>query len=1259
MAREADGRREEGHELDRRRNMGMSMGIGRRTVKWTVIVLFVSLTAFLGSFNATMVKIIDQRRDEIDTRRKLAAATSSKPPPTTPSENAVSIDEAAHQSLLEEHRDEVRFQLDERRRQQQRQEEAKKKSRERELSNPTRGGYFTTVRELDGFPARKKRKPALLPPADRREDDADADADGDVTQLYVRPASRDYNRQSHCHSTPDPTSSSSSSSSTALSSDAHFAKALRMLSSDFDRIPNGGNALPERVYGGNYRQDVEENGRGEGFVKTSVFRRGGGGSGIGGRGKRRRERSKGGVSGGEHADGNVETTGRGMKFVAVVMDILEEWIVRFLDYLHDVFGIDGDYYGSSTSSGSGSGRGNGVHDHQHYFGASIPEEDVFSWRDTRVGNQLLWISGKVAKLWSRRTSGTAFSSTNDGSRGSSKRYGHASDYNEHTERARPPSLQQPNFQSAMSLSNEDELAREGLFHLEKAAELGHAEAQRMVANALASGILPLSDHSLLRRIRSFSDHNNNSTSPTLTKRPLQVPDDFSTGGEQLSRAILLWHLSAMDGNVESAMALGYRHLFSANGGKSTSLLDSHSFSHKYYDPDTGGPTDHHGSNPNSHYGVLGTCPTALAYYEAAAHGVMDELESGPTKAKVNPPLDEHRLAEIYMRGGASVKLEGYNKPDEIEEALQYYRMLASRNHYPEPDLLAAFTIANFYYFGLRGVKQDLRLALKYYEICGDYNHWEGGGKAGLMHVWAVGMTLEERDLGKAYAYFKQGTPGGIDGCVDRLKKKKKTGKKSDDDVDDEEEVNLCDRHCMNGMGLVHLLGIDGLVERNVGLARRWFELTRDIGDPDGMYNYAMLRLGWMVSEVGDSLTHQPSINIAPFNNLSANSASQASNPIELSYMSLRRNIPEPNTDDKYTGPSVSDFNVAVQELTSAASKGHLQAKHKLGILYSTGADAFKKSNTQPTKALSQSCIKAVKYFKSAAEGGHTISRRIRAAWKQYNAGDYESSLRNYLAAAETGSEVGQINAAFLLERGHCLGMTVEECTRASIRLWRAAARQGNAEACLRVGDFYYYGRMKKHRRRKLAQFRPEENGETKFLYDEEDDGSFLSTVEGKAFYFAPGPYRWVRYVLYPEELVALSRTWFRRSMKIIRRLVNGGDAPLLPDGTSCPMFNEVFGTCSPQQSDLTSTDLVGEDEEDHMAIAAHYYRKAAEDHNSARANFNLGFMHEWGLGLTQDFPLAKRHYDLAAEGEDGVLASTIALFAMRVHETIVKTGLNW
>lgn len=46
--------------------------------------------------------------------------------------------------------------------------------------------------------------------------------------------------------------------------------------------------------------------------------------------------------------------------------------------------------------------------------------------------------------------------------------------------------------------------------------------------------------------------------------------------------------------------------------------------------------------------------------------------------------------------------------------------------------------------------------------------------------------------------------------------------------------------------------------------------------------------------------------------------------------------------------------------------------------------------------------------------------------------------------------------------------------------------------------------------------------------------------------------------------------------------------------------------------------------------AAEHYRVASEQQNSAQAMFNLGYMHERGLGLKQDWHLAKRFYDLAA-----------------------------
>jgi len=601
-----------------------------------------------------------------------------------------------------------------------------------------------------------------------------------------------------------------------------------------------------------------------------------------------------------------------------------------------------------------------------------------------------------------------------------------------------------------------------------------------------------------------------------------------------------------------------------------------------------------------------------------------------------------------MHGGASVSLDANNKPDELEEALQYYRMLASRSRSPEPDLTAAFTIANFYYNGYRGVKQDLRLALKYYEICGDYNHWEGGGVAGLMHVWGIGMSLEERDLGKAYAYFDQGTPGGLDSCFDRLRRKKKN-KNSDS------EVSLCDRYSINGMGYLHLLGVEGLVDRDVNIARRWFELGKDMGDAEASYSYAMLRLGWMVTEV-EGLPKGVPTWTAP--SPTSTNTRKRKTAFDQSYL-VHRLAPVDDTPvDKYKGPSASDYSVALQQLQQAAAKGHLQAKHKLGMFYTAGANIPKKHSN--SKVVTQSCSNALRYFKMIADSGHTISRRNRAAWKQYNAGDYESSLRNYLSSAETGSVIGQVNSAFLLEQGYCLGMTVKACTHASIRLWRAAARQGNLEACLRVGDFYYYGRMKKSRTGLRATPPPskddKKSGDEATLYDRE---AYLKSLEAKAFYFIPGPYRWTRYILYPEELFDVTYKYVSQSVRDLWKHITSDesteeetiDTQHLQDACS-----DEEGTCAPdwdKEEDVDGEKDDDDEEFEHMAIAAQYYRKAAEEHKSARANFNLAFMHEWGMGLTQDFPLAKRHYDLAGENNSN-MAAVIALYTMKIHQKIVR-----
>ncbi|GLB37757.1 putative protein with sel1-like repeats [Lyophyllum shimeji] len=58
---------------------------------------------------------------------------------------------------------------------------------------------------------------------------------------------------------------------------------------------------------------------------------------------------------------------------------------------------------------------------------------------------------------------------------------------------------------------------------------------------------------------------------------------------------------------------------------------------------------------------------------------------------------------------------------------------------------------------------------------------------------------------------------------------------------------------------------------------------------------------------------------------------------------------------------------------------------------------------------------------------------------------------------------------------------------------------------------------------------------------------------------------------------------------------------------------------------------VSEDEPTRLEKAARYYQSAADTQMSALAMWNLGWMYENGIGVPQDFHLAKRHYDLALD----------------------------
>lgn len=109
-------------------------------------------------------------------------------------------------------------------------------------------------------------------------------------------------------------------------------------------------------------------------------------------------------------------------------------------------------------------------------------------------------------------------------------------------------------------------------------------------------------------------------------------------------------------------------------------------------------------------------------------------------------------------------------------------------------------------------------------------------------------------------------------------------------------------------------------------------------------------------------------------------------------------------------------------------------------------------------------MQAAALYKLVAERG-PWGRLMRQALEFYTKGQVGKALLLYSRSAELGYEVGQSNAAWMLEKFHsiCIGShgvcTTEERHQRSHNLWRHASEQGNEHASLLLGDAYYYGRV--------------------------------------------------------------------------------------------------------------------------------------------------------------------------------------------------------
>ena len=316
----------------------------------------------------------------------------------------------------------------------------------------------------------------------------------------------------------------------------------------------------------------------------------------------------------------------------------------------------------------------------------------------------------------------------------------------------------------------------------------------------------------------------------------------------------------------------------------------------------------------------------------------------------------------------------------------------------------------------------------------------------------------------------------------------KTQKQEDEDFVQFYEYSAAkgDASAQAALGQLALHGGRG-VAQDEAVARQYFEQAATQG-----HALAQAQLG-MMYEQGLGVEANNATAIEYYTKAAASGQSAALNG--LGYMHLYGNGVERN------------FEKAYQYFLRAADAGSAEAQHNLGSLFVGGMGVAKDLSkglhyfmlgAQQGHTLSlynlatmyangmgtpKSCPTAVKYFKAVAERG-PWTKLLEQAYELYVSGDHEGALLLYSKAGEMGYELGQSNAAYLLDvkqvggalsahtrdlavaSGHvaadadedAVGAAADELADAlAVRWYIRASEQGNVEAKVKLADAYYYG----------------------------------------------------------------------------------------------------------------------------------------------------------------------------------------------------------
>ncbi|NXS52552.1 SE1L1 protein, partial [Brachypteracias leptosomus] len=300
---------------------------------------------------------------------------------------------------------------------------------------------------------------------------------------------------------------------------------------------------------------------------------------------------------------------------------------------------------------------------------------------------------------------------------------------------------------------------------------------------------------------------------------------------------------------------------------------------------------------------------------------------------------------------------------------------------------------------------------------------------------------------------------------------------------------------------------------------------------------------------------------------------------------------------------------AFEYFNQAANAGNSHAMAFLGKMYSEGSDVVPQSNET-----------ALQYFKKAADMGNPVGQSGLGMAYLYGRGvpvNYELALKYFQKAAEQGWVDGQLQLGSMYYNG----IGVKRDYKQALKYFNLASQGGHILAFYNLAQMHATGTgvMRScHTAVELFKNVCERGRWSERLmtaYNSYKDGDSNSAV--------------VQYLLLAEQgyEVAQSNAAFILDQK---------EASIVEENETYPRALLHWNRAASQGYTVARIKLgdyhfygFGTDVDYETAFI--HYRLASEQQHSAQAMFNLGYMHEKGLGIKQDIHLAKRFYDMAAE----------------------------